>query len=92
MLLVRTFYILLSGSTKGCLRFVQILAFTLHSAKNLLLLRKMGSGRTVSEVVGDVCRKGYLSVDAGAPVQELRCCGIYTPASPYACFLRYLTP
>ena len=36
---------------------------------DMLMLRKMGSGRTSSEVVGDVWRKEHSSV--GAPVWEL---------------------
>ena len=35
------------------------------------MLRKMGSDRTGSEVVGDVWRKGHWSVGAGAPVWDL---------------------
>ena len=35
-----------------------------------VVLRKMGAGRTVDSVIGDVWRKGHSSVGAGAPVRE----------------------
>ena len=51
------------------------------------MLCKIGSGRTTSEIVGNVWKVGHSSVGAGAPVRELGRGGIKTLASPHARFL-----